>query len=236
MFSIKKLLVLVICLVTILVIGCTTENNSSTNGLGEMGDVAATVNGVDIKLEVFQDTVEQMKVSYGQQGFDFEGEEGEEVLEQIKQQAINNLIQQEVLLQEAKQEGYDATDEMVEEELRNVKTQFPTEEEFEMALEANQLTENEFKEMLVNEIQIELLLQSKVEEIAVSEDEVEEMYEQYIQQIEQRIEGDKEVQEVPPFEDVKDQLKAQIQQGKQQEQEERIIEELMGKSEIQVFI
>ncbi|MCC5911026.1 MAG: SurA N-terminal domain-containing protein [Clostridiaceae bacterium] len=236
MFSKKSLLVLVVGLVAILMIGCTTENNNSANDLGEMGDVVATVNGVDIDIEVFQDTVEQMMFSYEQQGFALEGEEGEEILEQIKQQAINSLVQQEVLLQEAKQGGYDVPDEMVEEELESIKTQFPTEEEFEMALQESQLTENALKDMLVDEMQIEQLIQSKVKEVAVSEDEVKETYEQYKMQMELQMEGAEEVQEMPSFEEVKDQLEAQIQQGKQQEQIGQIIEELMEKSEIQIFI
>ncbi|SNS41015.1 SurA N-terminal domain-containing protein [Anaerovirgula multivorans] len=235
MFSKINLFFIVVGLVGILVMGCTSGDGGLINNLGELGDKVATVNGVDIGIEVFQDSVERMLLNYEQQGFDLE-EEGEAFLEQIQQQAINSLVQEEVLLQSAGQKGYEAPEEMVEEEFAQVKGQFQTEEEFQAALEASGFTENEFKTALANDIKITQFIDGEIEEVLVEEDEVKEMYEQYKESLETQLEETEEAQEIPTFEEVKNQLEAEIKQGKEQEQVGQIVERLMENSEIEIFI
>lgn len=228
----KSLFFTVIALVGVLIIGCTAEEDNSN----ETTDVAATVNGIDISMERFEDSVDMMKSSYEQQGIDLEGEEGQQLLEQINQQAINSLVQEEVLMQAVEQEGLEISEEELEEEFTKIKDEFETEEEFQSALEMSGFTEEEFKTALATDIEIGQFIDNEMEEVSVSEDELNEMYEQYIELLESYSEETEETQEVPTFEEIKDQLEAQIKQGKQQEQLQQIMEKLMEESDVEIFV
>jgi len=227
MFSKRWLLFIVIALLAILVIGCTPKSDSN---------VAATVNGEDISLEVFEAAVDRMVLGYQQQGFNFEGEAGEVALEEIRQQVINSLIQEEVLLQESKQKGYEASQEAVEEEFEGIKSGFESEEDFKAALELNKFTEESLKNMIANDMQIRAFLENEIQEVDVTEDEIREVYDEYKALWESQNEESEEDTEIPSFEEVKVAIENQIKEDKEQQQFGKIIEELMEKSEIEIFI
>ncbi len=232
MFLKRIRLILIVALVTFSMAACATDNNDSAN------DVVATVNGVDIGIDVFEDIVKQLSSQYAQQGLDIEGEGGEAILQQIEQEAINSLVQQEVILQEAKNKGFDVSDEEVVEELENIKQQYPAEEDFETALQENDLTENKLKAMITDQMQVMNYINSLQSEVkvTVSEDEVKEIYEQYKTQMEAQMEGSENIQEMPAFEDIKDMLENELKQRKEQEQVGQMIEKLVEESEIEIYL
>ena len=223
-------------LIAILVIGCSSGENDVTDS-GETDGLAATVNNVEISTEKFEKAVDRMVSYYEQQGLNFEEEEGRAFLEQIRQQAINELVQEEVLLQSAKEKGYDVSDEIIAEELEQIKAQFSTDEEFQIALEQNKLTEDELKSMIVSELQIEKFIKNEIPEVTVIDEEIQQMYDQYKVQYEtQKGEDTEEDQEFPSFEEAKAEIEAQLKQQKEQEQFGKLIEELMENSDIEIFI
>lgn len=221
---------------TILVIGCTPGEDDIT-GSSETGELAATVNNVGISTEEFEDAVNRVISFYGQQGIDFEGEEGTALLEQLRQQIINELVQEEVLLQSAKEKGYDVSEEIIAEEIEQIKAQFPSDEDYQIALEQSQLTEEELKQMIVSELQIEQFLKGEIAEVTVTDEEIQQMYDQYLAQHEdQGEEGTENEQEFPSFEEAKPQIEAQLKQQKEQEQFSQLLEQLMANSEIEILI
>ncbi len=234
MFNKKSLMFLIISLISILIVGCASEaGDASGNSEESMENVVAKVNGNSISTVEYEDLVQMMVSSYESQGVDFTTEEGEKFLEQIKSQAVNSLVQEEVLLQEAKANGFNASDETVDKQIEAVKSQFPSEEDFKTQLNNQNLTEDDYKKMIAKEIIIGEFLESEVKETPVSEEELQSVYDQYIEQISQQA---GEAAEVPSFEDVKDQLEMQLTQQNQQEQVTKIIEVLLEENEIEIYI
>lgn len=207
------------------VLGC-----SSNDELNE-GDVIALVNGEEVYAAEYLDMVEQYKMSYAQQGLDFETEEGEEMLVQIEEHALETLIQQEVLLQASARAEMLATAEQIQEELAVIVEQFDSTEEYEQALQMNGYTEDSFKEMLMLELSIENLLYAQVEPVdEVTQEEKEEFYAQLIMQYE--MQG----QEAPEFEEIEEMIEAQVIQQKEQMQMQNIVQSLMDDADIERLI
>ena len=225
----KCLLLVVLGLVTLLAMGCASEGeneNRPEDSDWDMDEIVASVSGTEITRGEFEGTVARTRLSYEQQGANFTGEQGEAMLDQIREQAINTLVHEELLLQEAREKGFEATQEAVEEELEGAKAQYPSEEEFATVLEANYLNEDDFKKMIANNMVIDEFLQSEIEEAPVSDEDVQQLYDQYAAQTE----------DMPALEDVKSQLELEISQQNQQAQIGVLIEQLMEKSEVEIFI
>lgn len=237
MFNKKNLVFLIVGLITTLVVGCTSQGGDvSGNSEENMENVVAKVNDNSISTVEYEDLVKMMKSSYESQGVDFNTEEGKTFLDQIQTQAINSLVQEEVLFQEAKEKGFEASDETVNEQIEAVKSQFPSEEEFSVELEKQNLTEDKYKEMVTKEIVISEFLQSEIKEVTISEEELQAAYDQYVDQMKQMAEQTGEETEIPDFEDSKEQLEMQLSQQNQQEQMSKIIEELLEENEVEIYI
>jgi len=224
---------MILGLMIVLVIGCTPSENEGTDP-GDKSELAAIVNGVGISIEEFENSVDRTKTSYEQQGYNFEGDEGAALLEQIRQQAIDELVQQEVLIQNAEEKGYEVSEEQVNAELEQIKVQFPSDEDYQTALEQSKLTEDELKSLIVSELQIEQFVKNEIPEVTVTDEEIQQLYDQY--KIQYEAEGTEQDQDFPSFEEAKPDIEVQIKQQKEQEQFGQLMEELMAKSDIEILI
>ncbi len=195
-------------------------------------DAMAVINGEEILKEEFTKEFERTKVMVSAQyGIDLEAEENEALIPQLQQQAMQNLVSQTVLLQEAENQDLNPSEEEVEANLDQLKEQLGGEEGYQEALEEDNLTEEELKEMLSQEAMISQVIENNVnlESVEVTEEEIENYYEQYTAQMEEQ------QQEVPPLEEIEGDLKAQIQQQKTQEIEQAYIQNLMDESDIEIL-
>ncbi len=246
-YMINKKSLWVLLLVAILLISACGSPASTEEPAEEevdMGVPVASVNGEPIYETQFQQVIERMMWSYEQQGMDFSGEEGDELRLQVEESVLDHLIQQAVLIQEAETQNLTVSDEEVDAEFEGLKSQFDTEEEFQEILENTMFTEAELKETLKTEMTIESLLESVVEEIEVGEEDIETMYasyeEQFQAQMEMMEEGGEELTDeekaamaLPPYEEIKEELRLQLLQEKQQEAMMAYVDELMESSEIE---
>ncbi len=240
MFIKKICIMLLISILLISTVSCTSDNNDSK----DKNDIVATVNGINIEREAFDSVVSQITVEYHQMGASLDGENGEEILKQIEQQAIDSLIHEEVLKQESmkKEEELDIPDDEINEELQNIKNQYPSEEEFQTALQENSLTENELQNMIRDQYIIYSFIESEIKEVTVSEEEMKEMYEQYKLQMELQAEtaGNEEAEDsnlqVPLYEEMKSSLEAEIKYMKEQQQIGELVEKLVEESEIEIYL
>jgi len=240
LFSKNTLLIVLTALISLLVIGCAAGEND-TKDAGGTDQQAAIVNDTGISMEEFENTVDRTKVFYEQQGIDFEGEEGMEILEQIRQQVIDSLVQQEVLLQNAKEKGYNISEEQINEEVDLIREQYSSEDDYLTALEENGMIEEELKDMVASEMQIAQFIENEIPEAVIAEEEIQQMYDVYKMQYEAQMEDNSEedAEEERPFpslEEAKPQIEAQLKQQKEQMQLEQMIEELMGNSDIEILI
>ncbi|MDW7670196.1 MAG: SurA N-terminal domain-containing protein [Bacillota bacterium] len=213
----------------------------------EMGEPVASVNGEFIYTTTFNRVTERMIWSYEQQGMDFEGEEGEVLRQQVEESVLDHLIQQAVMVQEAKNRELVVADEEVEAEFDALKSRFDTEEAFQEILDRTQFTESELKETLKTEMTIEALLAKAVEFVEVAEEEIVEFYtfyeSQYAMQQEAMEESGEELSEeelakmqLPPYEEMKDNLRMQLLQEKQQEAVMAFVDQLMEQSDIEILM
>ncbi len=248
----KKSMIMVILLLTVALAACGAPAEEADNGdqeaeAQETGEPVALVNGESIDSGFFQRQLERTIAVNEQQGMVFEGEEGDQMKEQIQEQLIQELVQQEVLYQEAEAHGIEVTDEEVNDEIEMVKSQFENEEQFQEALEMNQFTEEEFKNMLTVELTVDAFMQENSPEVTVEEEEIQEFYSMYQQQHEAQMEAMEQeeqelseeemaMMELPPYEEMKEELRQQLTMEKQQEYQMALVDELMEESEIEIML
>ncbi len=127
--------------------GCTDKN------------VAAKVNGETITLEELDKQVEQLKQQYPQM---FEGADGEGRLIDFKQRLLDQLINQKLVSQAAKDKGIEVTDADVDKQIEQLKAGFKDDAQFQSALESAGMTE----ESLATQVRDQLLTQKLIETIA----------------------------------------------------------------------
>jgi len=107
---------LVLALVSVIAAGCA-------------GGVVATVNGEKITSGELSQRVSEIKANLEKQGYDFSGDKGKEYMDSLQKQTLEQLINNKLLLQEAKKLG-NLTPEQVQEKVKPLKEQFPSEEEY----------------------------------------------------------------------------------------------------------
>lgn len=200
---------------------------SSTEGTAEeKNPVVAIVNDKEIQRVDFENMVDSMKLSYQQFGIDFTSEEGQEILALIEAEALSNLIQQQLLLQDALEKQYEVSKDEIDAEVEQIKSQFDNEEEFLAALEINQLTLAMLEESIANEIMLLQYVQNEISDPVVTEEELLEMYDEYSLMME----------DVPSFKEIKPELEEELKYEKFQISLEELIGSLEAKSNIEIFL
>ena len=131
--------------------------------LGAVGcsqkNVAAKVNGEVITVEELQAQVDQLKKQYPQM---FEGTDAEGRLLDFKQRILDNLINQKLLEQAAKEKGIEVDDKAVGEQITQLKAGFKDDAQFTSALQSAGMTE----ESLKTQVREQLLTQKIVESLS----------------------------------------------------------------------
>ena len=166
-----------------------------------------------------------MEATYAQQGIPFP--QGAE-LAQLRQQVLQQLVQQTLVLQETEERDITATSEEVEEQYQATVASFPDEATFNQTLESEGLTKEDLESLIDENIRVEKLLTSVVDEAQVApptEEEMRELYELARQQ-----------QELPPFEEVRSALEAELVTQRETEVIQAFIQELEASSEVEILV
>jgi hypothetical protein len=196
----------------------------------EDSDTFLRINGEEVTFGEYQQEFERSKeMAEMQYGIDFDDEDAAMVLPQLQQQAVESLITEHVMFQEARDQGIEVSDDEVEENIEALKEQFDGEEGLAEAMEAEGLTDESLREYLRENMMIENLLSRNLDldNIEVTEEEKEDYYAQLQENWEEQ--GQEEVS----FEEVEPQITQQLQQQKVQEKQMSYIQELIAESEIE---
>ncbi|CAM4385244.1 peptidylprolyl isomerase [Paenibacillus tarimensis] len=119
----------------------------------EKSAVVATVNGVAIsKQDLYDKLVEQ----------------------ETTRALLDNMISEELIRQDLEGAGVTASEDEINAELDKIKQNFPTEEDFQLALEQNNLTLEALKKQIETQVKIDNMLSAKVQ---VTDAQVEEHFE-----------------------------------------------------------
>lgn len=215
-----------IVLFTLFAAGCGTKQEQEQTQPGSPNDSVAIVNGETVTRGQFDEMLDQAKTSYQLQGVDFATEEGIALLKGLEQQVLDYLINNKVLMQEIGNKGYGPSTDEINSSLAEIQAQYESEEQFQDALSNANLSVDQLKEMLSDDLALQKYMENEIGEIPVTEEDIEELYELYSVQIE----------EMPDLEEIKELLTQEITEQKQQEKLQAEIEALREKSTIQILI
>ncbi len=120
-------------------------------------EAAAMVNGVIIPLKAYNGQIQAIMQQYAAQGVNFQGTQ----LEDLKIKVLDNLIDQELLYQDAKSKGLKVDDAAINIQLDAVKGQFPDDATYKSQLAAQGMTEEEIKADIGKTLLVEDYITSK---------------------------------------------------------------------------
>lgn len=170
------------------------------------GGAPATINGTEISTIEYENSINAVTQEFTQQGFDTSSPEAQE---QIQNDALNRLINTELLLQAAAADGYTVDEEKINEQLATLTAQFGGEDALNTQLEVLQLTPEMVREDIYQQLLVDAYLadQETITTITVTEDEIVSFYgdlrEQYGEQL-------------PELAEIRDRIQADITTQKQQ--------------------
>lgn len=181
------------------------------------GETAATVNGEKISQSQLEARMMQTQQSLGTSTDVSE--------EEMQTQALNSLINEALIMQEAENQGVTVSDEEVNNSYQTIEDRFDDESQFQQTLDEQGLTKEDLKENIRRELMTQKYLQNNInqEEVSVADEEIQQTYDQLSSQREG----------VPPLEEIKPQLKQQLQSQKQNQLIQQLIEQLRNNTDIQ---
>ena len=185
---------------------------------------AAKVNGVVIPMSDLDSGVKQLSEMAKMQGMD---STSEEAIAGFRAEAIETLINGELLRQVAIEKGKEATPEAIDARFNEISEGIGGREELDKRMAEFGINEANLRRDIENEILIQGLFDSEVnkDSIEVTDEEVAALYN------EANANGD-----LPPLEEIRDQVVEQIRNDKYQQKVTAYIEDLKSQAEIEVLI
>jgi len=137
-------------------------------------DVAAKVNGEVIKKSELDAQVDKLKEQYPQM---FEGADGEGRLIDFQQRLLDNMINNVLIRQAAKDAGVEVTDADVKKKIDELKAGFSTQEQFDAALSQAGMDVTALEDQIRDQLVTEQLIATLNEDTKVADKEISEYYE-----------------------------------------------------------
>lgn len=186
-------------------------------------EVVVVVDGEEILGKVYNSVARQLETSLATQGYGTSGE----TAELVKEQALAVLVGNKVILQDAAEKGYKADEKVVEERLEDLKGQFESEEAMGDALKQTGFTLDDMEGQLREQLLYEQYIAKEVEAAEVTDEEVREAYDGFVETSEQ---------EAPAFKEMEATIRQSLKEQKTQEAVFSRIEELKETAEVEVKI
>ncbi|HLS23792.1 MAG TPA: SurA N-terminal domain-containing protein [Pseudogracilibacillus sp.] len=222
----KFLLVFTTILMSVLLVACGGNKEEAAPEVPQVeisdeekfaeDEVIVTVNDEDVTGRTYNLVYSQLKLEAVQTGQDLSDEE-------IKELTIESIIDRQLLMQKAKEEGIVVTEEEVAEELEQIKAE--NEEGIQTILEQYQITEDLLQHQLVYEFTYEQYVDETID-IELTKEEVEEIYK----------EMKEENEDLPDLMEVYDTFKNQLESIRKGEELQSRIEKFKGESTIETHI
>lgn len=204
-----------------------SQGRVETNFLGTFSSrsAVATVNGVKITREAYQKNREQVQLSAQQQGVDISDPA---VLAEIDTQAVQTLINTELLTQEAANRGIAVSDEDIQARYDEIIEQVGGTEALMTRMTELSLTEEGLRADIAGELLIQALFAEVIDvtTIEVTDEEIQAVYEQVSAQQETDV----------AFEEVRDLIRSNLQLSKEQTLVSEYIESLRTAADIEIKV
>lgn len=189
--------------------------------------IVAVVNAEELDGERYNIVLQNIQVHYQQMGVD---PTTEEMIEQIKTHTLDEMVNQALVLQQAKTQNIEVLAEDIDTEYGYLVEQFGNEEALEAALESENIDMETFRGQIADTI----LYGKYQEQIApleadISDDDIQAYYDEFASQSEGEV-------ELPPLEDLSDDIKDILIESEQQKKFTAHLEELKKDATIELKI
>lgn len=138
-------------------------------------EVIAKVNGEKITESEFNKRMEQVAAMYG---YDLNSEEGKNVAELLKDQMIQSMIEEKLVIQEAKNRKIQVNKEEIEEELEKIKAQFNDDEDFTEFLTQRKFAEKDLKVYIEQQLILNSLFDEVTKDVSSTTRDVKKYYDE----------------------------------------------------------
>lgn len=191
------------------------------------GEAVATVDGEMISQAAYERSAAQIRNAFAAQGIDATSAEAEA---SIKEQAINTLVNRQLILNAAIEAGITATDEQVETEYQTIVSNMGGEENLKATLDESGATVEEFRNDLRSDIIINTYLEQELgtSAVVVTDEEVRAAYDASAETAGEA--------NVPSFEEVAELIRGQLNRQKQEELISAELDRLRAEAEIEVTL
>ena len=198
--------------------------------VSDVPDVVATVNGEDITKDEFVPVYESQFQQMAMQQ-QTTGEQPDQA--ELKGQVAQQLVDNELLLQGAKDAGIEATDEDIDATLEEVASQngLGSADEVVSALEQQGMSAEEIREDAASQFTLTAFIEQEAD---ISEPTEEELKKQYEQLTAQQSQAGGDASQIPPFEEVKEQLAQQTISQQQNEAATTLAAELREAGDVTI--
>lgn len=191
-------------------------------------DVVAVVNDDEIARDDFVLAYENQ---FAQQSLQAQAEGQPIDQDALKQQTADGLVNNLLLIQEAQRRGFEATDEQVDESLETFAEQSGagSSDAYLETLAEQGLDEDEVRSQLADQVLLDQLFADEGADEEPSEEELRELYDSVTEG-----QAGAEGQELPPFDELRDQLAEQVSSQRESEIAQSLIQQLREDAQIQV--
>lgn len=149
-----------------------------TAGCGKKpeNEAVATVNGEEITRGQLDKRLNKMEQVYKGQGLDFSTEQGKYMKQALERQLLDGMVEENILLQEAKKQGVLPSDAAVTAKVKETKDKFPSEAEFNKALKDYNMDIKEFEDWTRQNLALDALFNKVTKNITVSDAQIKKYY------------------------------------------------------------
>ena len=147
--------------------------------LAGCGDYVAKVNGKTISKKDFDKRFSQVQADMKLQGVDFTSADGQKMLESLKQQTLDQMVNELLILDYAKEKKIEPTKDEITNKINEIRAQFSSPQEFDKALKDRNISTDDLTEMVKLQLINEKIYNEVTKGITVSEQEVKDYYEKH---------------------------------------------------------
>lgn len=202
--------------------------------LDGMPEVVATVNGEDIGKDEFARVYENQLQQATLQA-QMSGQEPDQ--DALKKSAAESMVGTELLMQEAEQQGIEATEAQIDDALAAAaESNQVGEEEFLAALEEQGTDREEVTAQLKQQVEVEAVVEQEIGTVSATEEELQAAYDAAKAQHKQMPAESSEASEMPAYEEVKPQLKQQVVQEKEGTATQELVDKLHADGDVEINI
>lgn len=191
-------------------------------------DVVAEVNGEEIAKAEFESAYTGQFQQMAMQA-QMTGQEVDQA--QLKEQLVESMVAQELLVQETENREIEASEEEVTTALQELAEQngLESSEEFLAALEEQGISEDEVMEQVGAQVKVDQLIAEEAGEINPTDEELQTFYDEA--QAQQEEAGG---EELPAFEEVKPELEEQVRVQKENEAVQTLVAQLREEADVTI--